>query len=91
MINNDIKGVDCMKWNNMLKAAGIAVLLFSVFAYAAPSLKAVQAKTPTVSTHTYKKIKELTYPQVHHVGNAAFEKKINQELKAYMNNRIRNT
>lgn len=45
-----------MKWNNMLKAAGIAVLLFSVFAYAAPSLKAVQAKTPTVSTHTYKKI-----------------------------------
>lgn len=80
-----------MKWNNMLKAAGIAVLLFSVFAYAAPSLKAVQAKTQTVSTHTYKKIKELTYPQVHHVGNAAFEKKINQELKAYMNNRIRNT
>ncbi|MGQ8968808.1 DUF3298 and DUF4163 domain-containing protein [Bacillus subtilis] len=73
-----------MKWNKMMKAAGIAVLFFSVLAYAAPSLKAVQAKTPTVSTHTYKKIKELTYPQVHHIGNAAFEKKINQELKAYI-------
>ncbi|MGG1246065.1 DUF3298 and DUF4163 domain-containing protein [Bacillus spizizenii] len=73
-----------MKWNHMLKAAGIAVVLFSLMAYAAPSLKAVQAKTPTVSSHTYKKIKELKYPQVHHIGNAAFEKKINQELKAYI-------
>lgn len=73
-----------MKWNHMLKAAGIAVLLFSVLAYTAPSLKAVQAKSPTVSSHTYKKIKELKYPQVHHIGNAAFEKKINQELKAYI-------
>lgn len=84
MINNDIKGGDRMKWNHMLKAAGIAVLLFSVLAYTAPSLKAVQAKSPTVSSHTYKKIKELKYPQVHHIGNAAFEKKINQELKAYI-------
>ncbi len=73
-----------MKWHHMPKAAGIAVLLFSVFVYAAPSLKAVQAKTPIVSSHTYKNIKELKYPQVHHLGNAAFEKKINQELKTYI-------
>ncbi|MBL6009143.1 DUF3298 and DUF4163 domain-containing protein [Bacillus halotolerans] len=74
-----------MKWNKMMKfAVAAAVLLFSVFAYAAPSLQAVPAKTPTVSSHTYKKIKELKYPQVHHIGNAAFEKNINQELKAYI-------
>ena len=64
-----------MKWNKMLKAAGIAVLFFSVLAYAAPSLKAVQAKTPTVSTHTYKKIKELTYPQVHPSGMPRLKRK----------------
>lgn len=64
-----------MKWNKMMRlAVAAAVLLFSVFAYAAPTVKAVQAKTPTVSSHTYKKIKELKYPQVHHIGNAAFEK-----------------
>lgn len=63
---------------------GDCCFAFSVLAYTAPSLKAVQAKSPTVSSHTYKKIKELKYPQVHHIGNAAFEKKINQELKAYI-------
>lgn len=41
-----------MKWNKMLKAAGIAVLFFSVLAYAAPSLKAVQGEN-TDCQHPY--------------------------------------
>ncbi len=41
-----------MKWNNMLKAAGIAVLLFSVVAYCGPIFKS-SSNENTNCQHSY--------------------------------------
>ncbi|MCY8520835.1 DUF3298 and DUF4163 domain-containing protein [Bacillus atrophaeus] len=74
--------------NKCLKASAavITVMLFmAMFAGGAgPSAQAAHAKKPSVTSHTYKNIKELTYPQVKNTGNASFEKKINQEFKNYI-------
>ncbi|MBY8911914.1 DUF3298 and DUF4163 domain-containing protein [Bacillus sp. YC2] len=61
-----------------------AVLLAALFGGAAPSAQAAQNGKPLVTSHTYKHVKELTYPQVQNTGNAAFEKKINQDFKKYI-------
>ncbi len=66
------------------ESSGDCSLAFFCICICGPIFKSSSSEN-TDCQHPYvQKIKELTYPQVHHVGNAAFEKKINQELKAYI-------
>ncbi|QBG58388.1 hypothetical protein D2M30_4089 [Bacillus amyloliquefaciens] len=68
----------------MMAAVLLAVLAAAPFGGFAPSAEAAQTAKPVVKSHTYKQVKQLTYPEVTNTGNASFEKKINQDFKRYI-------
>ena len=68
----------------MMAAVLLTVLTAAPFGGFAPSAKAAQTAKPVVKSHTYKHVKQLTYPEVTNTGNASFEKKINQDFKRYI-------
>ncbi|MFE7495751.1 DUF4163 domain-containing protein, partial [Bacillus velezensis] len=68
----------------MMAAVLLTVLTAAPFGGFAPSAEAAQTAKPVVKSHTYKHVKQLTYPEVTNTGNSSFEKKINQDFKRYI-------
>lgn len=61
------------------------LLMLLVYSGAAiPSAQAVNGKKTVVTTHTYKNVKELKYPQVKNVGSRSLQNKINKDFKNYI-------
>ncbi|MDI3410534.1 DUF4163 domain-containing protein [Bacillus sonorensis] len=70
------------------KAAAImlsGLLMLILYSGAAiPSAQAANGTKPVVTSHTYKNVKELKYPQVKNVGSRSLQNKINKDFKNYI-------
>ncbi|MCY7837202.1 DUF3298 and DUF4163 domain-containing protein [Bacillus haynesii] len=77
-----------MNKKTVFKAFGMlmtGVLFFALYSAAAlPSAHAANEKKPTVTSHTYKNIKALKYPQVSNVSTKSLQNKINKDFKHYI-------
>ncbi|MFN2744828.1 MULTISPECIES: DUF3298 and DUF4163 domain-containing protein [Bacillus] len=77
-----------MNKKSFFKAAAIlltGLLVLLVYGGSAiPSAYAVNGQKPTVTSHTYKNVKELVYPQVQNISSKSLQNKINNDFKRYI-------
>ncbi|MGN9867137.1 DUF3298 and DUF4163 domain-containing protein [Bacillus swezeyi] len=67
-----------------LKAAGILMTGLLVFTMFGGTAHATNGNKPMVTSHTYKNVKELKYPQVKNLSSKSLQNKINNDFKRYI-------
>ncbi|MFT0801885.1 DUF3298 and DUF4163 domain-containing protein [Bacillus swezeyi] len=67
-----------------LKAAGILMTGLLVFTMFGGTAHAANGNKPMVTSHTYKNVKELKYPQVKNLSSKSLQNKINNDFKRYI-------